>query len=131
MECRVVKLFFAQTKPYDLTVSFHEDPEIEKFYLYDNGLGKQSKIIRRIFALVKKSHIKLYTGYDDVGNEFYIKNGYHKIKRGHKTPTLEEYISRRKKSKRVLTLEIPGLMPIKRKIDLGKKILAIILEEMK
>src|SRR3989344_291881 len=52
--------------PFDLFVSFHEDPESTDYYLYDSGRSKiESELIKTHNQKIKKQSIGLLNGLDD------------------------------------------------------------------
>ncbi|MEK9194537.1 MAG: succinylglutamate desuccinylase/aspartoacylase family protein, partial [Patescibacteria group bacterium] len=151
-ECKILKKFFSARgvrprpirlrrrsafggkKPYELLVSLHEDPDRKEFYLYSTGLNLKFAIIQKIFKTVKKFGIKLYTGMDttnprDLVKNF-VKNGYVSVKWNNIVPTLEEYLSRNKIVKRVLTIEVPGKLPLDKKIELTQSILKTVMKNI-
>lgn len=131
-ECRILKNFTRKIKrPYELLVSLHEDPDRKEFYLYSTGFSQESAIIRKIFNCVKKSGVILYTGMDttdprDLTKNF-VENGYASVEWNDPAPTFEEYLSRRRKVKKVITLEIPGKLLLDKKINLVIEILERVL----
>ncbi len=72
-----------EDRHFDLTVTFHEDPEVFEYYIYDtNKSGKDNESVLKHNRKLKKFGIKLLDGIDDpddpdLGYEF--KNGYKKF----------------------------------------------------
>lgn len=129
-ECIMLKNFFKTiTKPYTLLISLHEDPKQKKFYLYDAGNGKNSPLVKNIFRAVKKTGVQLYTGIDDPNDPLLnqmVMNGYIAVGPNNPAPTLEDYLVRNKKVKRAITLEIPGLLPLDKKVHLAEQLIACV-----
>lgn len=132
-ECARIRVFIKSIKiPHDLLISLHEDIDQKCFYLYDSGNGKGSPLIKTVFTTVKNAGIKLYTGTDDSTlSSRIIKNGYLQVSLNDPSPTLEEFLSRNKKVKRVLTFEIPGKLPLKQKVGLALILFETVLKAMK
>ena len=130
LECMALRNFLKNAhRTYDLLLSLHEDPEFKTFYLYDFGHGRFSQTIQSIFTLIKKHRIGLYTGLDDpdpVLNNFVI-HGYVNMTHNDPAPMFEDYLVRHKKAKRVLTLEVPGKLPLVKKVELALELVKSVL----
>jgi len=134
-EAKILKKFAHRLKkPYDFLVSLHEDPKRKEFYLYDTGIGREAVVIKKIFKVIKTKKLPLYTGWDTDNLKSpalnYITNGYVAIPKKDQSPTIEEYFSRHDCAKRVITLEIPGKLPLGRKIKLGLSLLKTIIKNI-
>lgn len=129
MEVKILRKYFVRIKkPYDLLISLHEDPERKEFYLYDIGNGRNSAIIRKVFKTVKEAGIQFYSGIDDIELKNFAIDGYIPTDPKSRFPTLEEYLSRNRKIRRGLIIEVPGKLELEKKIELAKEILWKILE---
>lgn len=116
---------------YQLCLSFHEDLQLDKFYLYDTG-----KLPQNIWQKVKQSlsiiNISLYTGIDDEDDPalgLYIRNGYYFY--GNKNVAknngaVSDWLINNKVAGRVLVAEVPGRIEEKKK----DKIVKIIFEKL-
>lgn len=126
-ECILLKEFFVARKKYALHISLHEDPEQKSFYLYATQFSKKSNLIQSIFRVVNNFHIPLYNGIDDPELKNEIKNGYYAVSSvALPDTTLEEYLTRNKKVEKTITLEIPGKLPLDKKINLTENLLKVI-----
>ena len=111
---------------FDLMVSFHEDPDNDCYYVYDEGIDniESNKVLDHNQKL-KKLGIKLLNGIDDpndphLGQEFV--DGYNRLifdKHPENNGMATVWAIAEKKAKNSLTPEIPG------KIDLEKKELIV------
>jgi predicted deacylase len=129
-ECSLIKEFF-DSESYDFLISFHEDPEIEDFYLYnDTNHEKDSPLIQSIFETVNSFGVEFYNGVDNDEDGMLSENGYIGPSPTDGEATLEAYLLRNEKVKEALTIEIPGLLDLEKKIALGKAILETILKSM-
>lgn len=64
---------------FELCFSFHEDPQLTEFYLYDSGLFNNTKLLNELKSEIKSIGIGLFTGIDDdedVTLGFKIEDGY-------------------------------------------------------
>jgi hypothetical protein len=107
---------------FDLVVSFHEDPEFDEYYIYDEGQSDliSSKVLKHIEKL-NSLNVKLLNGVDDpsdphLGHEF--KNGYAKFdhpegREADGTATL--WIYSEKRAKGILVPEIPGRVSLQKR----------------
>ncbi|MBI5732977.1 succinylglutamate desuccinylase/aspartoacylase family protein [Candidatus Jorgensenbacteria bacterium] len=130
-ECTIARNFLKRvTKPYELLLSIHEDYERKEFYLYEAGNGINSKVIRNIFSIIKKAGIELFNGLDDKELGNLVIDGHVPMETNDQFPALEEFVSRTRKAKRVITLEIPGRLPLERKINLGVLIIKAVVESL-
>lgn len=133
--CRMVWAFLEKSEPYDLLVSLHEDLEREEFYLYDFGCGQLSPLVQDVFAVVQNQNhrVRLYTGVDDEELGNVANKGYIGIRLGKNDSigigSLEDLAAREGKAKQVLILEIPGRLPLDKKINLAVDILKTIIEQ--
>lgn len=107
---------------FDLMVSFHEDPENDSYYIYDEGLDINESV--RVLAhnqKIKQLGMKLLNGVDDpndphLGHKFV--DGYNKlvIPKDYKNNGMATvWAIAEKKTKNSLTAEIPGKLSIKQK----------------
>lgn len=104
---------------FSIAMEFHEDPQMDAFYLYDIGIRNDMKIIDRILNAVKNLGIELFTGIDDpedptLGME--IEDGYIGFdEQPGNTDTahgfFNKYLLAVNKATRVLTFEVPGIVP--------------------
>jgi len=101
--------------PFELIVSFHEDPGWNKYYIYDTGETKQStKLVRGHNAFLKKKGIELLNGVDDpedidLGYEFV--DGYRRFAHNGEPDNgmITIYAMNRGLVKHSLIPEIPGV----------------------
>lgn len=100
---------------FDLMVSFHEDPELDSYYIYDEGFDKnETRQVLSHNRLLKKNGIKLLNGFDDLtdprlGHEFI--NGYRKFsfsKDQKSSGMATVWALSEKRAKTTLVPEIPG-----------------------
>ncbi len=116
-ECTLLKSYFSRKKyHYNFFLSLHEDTERKMFYLYDTGNSQQSSPVRNLFTIAKNMNIANYSGLDDPELGNIAQNGYITVTPKDISPTFEEYISRHNIARRVITLEIPGLLSLEQKI---------------
>lgn len=107
---------------FDLFVSFHEDPTTDRFYLYDEAQDASgTPELAGLFAKVKSLGVRLYEGLDDpedpvLGNV--VDNGYFSgLWRPPRSGgpaadgTIEGYLARHGLARRILTPEVPTLVP--------------------
>ncbi len=120
--------FIALLKPHAFTMAleFHEDPQMDAFYLYDIGVRTDMNVTDRILASVKNVGIPLFSGIDDpedptLGME--VEEGYIGFdeKPGKSDTThgfFNKYLLATNKATRVLTFEVHGIVPynIKEKV---------------
>lgn len=102
-------------KQFEIFVSFHEDPELAEYYLYDVGFGKQrNELVLKHNELMKKQGVELLTGIDDVEDTslgFHFEEGYNKMEFPEGEPddgTISAWVLNRKIAKDYLLPEIPG-----------------------
>ena len=122
-ECTAFRNFLKNIRqPYDLLLSLHEDPGYDAFYLYDAECGRTSPLIQNIFSIITKHGVRRYTGLDEpeLGGGI-IRGGYANVSANasRTLPTLEEYALRNGYAKKTLTPEIPGKLPLAKKIKLA------------
>lgn len=128
-ETKLIRAFLRTIRvPYNTFISIHEDYARKEFYLYNNLYGLQSPLVQKILKAVKRNKIRLYTGFDDEKTKRYVQRGHLEVPHNDPSPTLEEYMIRNKKARRGITLEIPGKLPLKKKKELVKKLLKVIIE---
>jgi len=103
----------------DTCVSFHEDPELAQFYMYDSGKFSDSERFRMQDA-VRSCGVELFSGVDDPEDEylgFEFVDGYrpHTGSDGKPEGPLETWLIRQKIVKRVFGVEVPGKADSKKK----------------
>lgn len=107
---------------FDLVVSFHEDPEFNTYYIYDESQDEliSEKVLNHI-EIIKNLNVKLLTGLDDTNDphlghafvEGYSKFHYPDERVADGTVTLWAYSEN--KTKGTLTPEIPGTLNLSEK----------------
>lgn len=107
-------------KPHTFTMAleFHEDPQMDTFYLYDIGVRSDMDMIDRILKAVEDADVPLFSGIDDpddptLGME--IEDGYIGFDEqpGDTDTThgfFNKYLLATNKATRVLTFEVPGIV---------------------
>ena len=108
---------------FESVFSFHEDPQQSAFYLYDAGIRSNEKPITNLKHQLKMNNIKLFSGIDDPNDktlglaihEGYIYTGECKNVTAVSQGFFHEYTFATGKSKRHITIEIPGLANIQKK----------------
>ena len=114
---------------FETCISFHEDPVVNYFYIYDSGLidNKRLSILR---SRVLKLGIPLLTGIDDpedpvLGNKFY--KGYKQFplqNNGNNDGTFWGWAQHQGGIKNLLNPEIPGLA----KVELKREVVDLLFE---
>ncbi len=130
-ECTTLKKVFQKIKnPYDYLISFHEDVEAKALYLYDDSAsGRDSKLIQALLRVAIQSRTPLFSGPDDpeISNGKIVR-GYFAVSKSNTIPALENYLVRNKKVKQAVTVEIPGLLSLPKRINLVKNMLHAIVK---
>ena len=100
---------------FDLFVSFHEDPELNDYYIYDVGYRKdRHELALAHNEILKKNGVTLLTGIDDIEDTslgFEFVDGYNKmIFPGNEKDdgTISAWVLNRRISPEYLLPEIPG-----------------------
>jgi hypothetical protein len=97
---------------FKISLSFHEDPENESFYMYDSGLFEPEQL--QVFKdLLHTSNVLLFSGIDDSEDPLLgltIQEGYYSVnpKYDYSDGYLMDYVIQNKICERFITLEIPG-----------------------
>lgn len=79
----LLNISILKNERFDLFVSFHEDPESDRYYIYDSSYAeKESKLVKAHNRMLQKNGVKLLNGLDNpsdpvLGNMF--ENGYKKF----------------------------------------------------
>jgi len=102
----------ASRHKFDLCVSFHQDNEISKFYMYDSG--RLDKNILNFFKRdLRKKRVDFFNGVDDPSDPTLnnkIKNGYISLARRRpiKDGTFGNWALANRRIKRMIEVEVPG-----------------------
>lgn len=110
---------FLQDKKFNLCLSFHEDPDTEKFYLYDcyKDLDSQEKaLLPVIFEQIKRIPIELLHGFDDIADPnlgYFFENGYRHfaVRENNDVGFFEDWAKAKGIVQRYINPEIPGKLP--------------------
>ncbi len=102
---------------FESVFAFHEDPQQAAFYVYDAGIHSDEKAITNLKNQLKMNNVSLFSGIDDpndptlglVIHEGYIYMGECKNVTAISYGFFHEYTFATGKSKRHITIEIPGL----------------------
>lgn len=121
MEVRVNRNILEDFK-FDLMVSFHEDPESDEYYIYDEGFEfKHSDKIKKHNERLKKLGIKLLNGVDDPADphlNFEFVEGYRQFKMDHNIENIgmtTTWALSEGKIPEAFVPEIPGKLTLKEK----------------
>lgn len=119
---------------FDICLSFHEDPELTEFYLYDSGLLYRTDKLSKLKSEIKKCGVNLFTGIDDPTDEslgFEFIEGYRHFPITDATPENGMFTSwaiSHEIVKQATVFEIPGKIPRRLKdklVDIIFKIVAV------
>lgn len=107
---------------FDIFVSFHEDPELSEYYLYDVGFGSaKNELALKHNQMLKKWGAGLLNGIDDVEDTslgFEFIDGYNKLMHTQKLDndgTISAWVLGRHIAEDYLLPEIPGKADVKTK----------------
>lgn len=104
---------------FDVCWEFHEDPLLDKFYLYDNGNMLNDFRWKLFTEKLRQLGVELFTGIDDPNDsalgyeiiEGYISAPYDLTNKKIMIGTFSEWATKRSIVKRVFNPEIPGKAP--------------------
>jgi hypothetical protein len=110
-ENSIVKKIITDHAPYDLVVSFHEDPELPEAYLYDVGKDDPAIRLKEWQQGVKEAGINLLNGVDDPNDRALLNvfvDGYNLAPVALQNGQFEHWVVKEHLAKRSLTIEIPS-----------------------
>jgi len=100
-----------QFAPFNLCISFHEDPQVNRFYFYDHG-GMFKKTFPQLRKKLKKAGVSLFTGIDDLDDEILghqVSQGYVSTPAGNRqTGMFSDWSIANNLIKKAIVPEIPG-----------------------
>ncbi len=118
----IANLEIIKNNQVELFVSFHEDPPIDEYYVYDIGYEEvENRIVQDHNQLLKRIGIKLLTGIDDIedpGLGYEFRDGYNITVYPKDMPengSISSWLFKRNITKEYLLPEIPGLADKKTK----------------
>jgi len=122
---------------FNICFSFHEDPQLKEFYLYDTGLLNNTVLLNQLMSEINKLGINLFTGIDDnedVTLGFKIEDGYLHSPVTISTTTsgfFTSWLIKNRLVKHALVFEIPGKVNQKLKDKLVDLLIKKLLIDLK
>lgn len=115
-------------RTFKLMVSFHEDPELDSYYIYDIGHDKsENERLKKFNVSLDEIGINLFTGVDDpedlVLNHEFV-DGYHRFAHSSSLASsgmIEDYVMDVGQANEVWIPEIPGKIKLATKAKLIEK----------